>query len=317
MQNPLISVIVPIYNVEKYLDKCVQSILAQTYTNLEIFLVDDGSPDRCGEMCDEYARQDSRVKVIHKPNGGLSDARNVAIDVANGEWIVFIDSDDFVTNDHIKTLYELTTKYNTKIAASQFIELPEGESIQIDNKNITSECLDKKGALATMFYQDKFETSAWGKIYAKSLFDTGIRYPYGKLYEDLPTTYRLLELTDKVAVTSKKTTFYLIRNSSIQGQSFSEKKNAVLEWGDQLFAYYNNGDKKVYKALCCRLFSAYSNIFFQMECGNKWEKVYWDRLCALRSCVLLDSKARPKARVGALLSYAGKKLYRFVFKLNA
>lgn len=94
--NPLISIIVPVYKVEQYLDECVQSIRKQTYTNLEIILVDDGSPDRCPEMCDEYARLDSRIKVIHKPNGGLSSARNIGIESSHGEWIYFLDSDDWI-----------------------------------------------------------------------------------------------------------------------------------------------------------------------------------------------------------------------------
>ena len=103
--QPLISIIVPCYNVEQYLPKCIESILAQTYRNLEILLVDDGSPDRCGEICDEYAKKDSRIKVILKPNGGLSDARNAALDVMQGEWVTCVDSDDFIIPDYVSTLY--------------------------------------------------------------------------------------------------------------------------------------------------------------------------------------------------------------------
>ena len=112
MNSPLISVIIPVYKVERYLDKCVNSVLSQTYTNLEIFLVDDGSPDNSGMMCDKYARDDSRVKVIHKKNGGLSDARNAAIDVATGDWLTFIDSDDYVAPDYVDTLYTLVSEKN-------------------------------------------------------------------------------------------------------------------------------------------------------------------------------------------------------------
>ena len=118
--KPLISIIVPVYNVEAYLAKCVDSILAQTYTNLEIILVNDGSSDGCGRICDEYAKQDKRIKVIHKQNGGLSDARNVAIDVATGEFITFIDSDDYVTDDYIMTLYSLIEKYGRRLKVPCF-----------------------------------------------------------------------------------------------------------------------------------------------------------------------------------------------------
>jgi len=313
MQQPLISIIIPCYNVETYLPKCVDSILNQTYKNLEVWLVDDGSPDRCGEICDEYARKDSRVKVIHKPNGGLADARNVAIDVATGEWIICVDSDDHITNDHVEELYNLTQKYHVEIAVAQFKEELEGTCIELDNNNIQEYKLSKDDALETMFYQDKFETSAWGKIYKRSLFVNDIRYPKGKLYEDLPTTYKLIVLAGEVAVTNKQTTYYLIRNNSIQGESFSERKNAILEVGDQLFDHFKESNKKLYNAVCCRMLSAYFNIFFQMERGNKWEEVYWNRICTLRRKVMLNSKARKKARIAALLSYFGIGITRFVF----
>lgn len=107
MLQPLISVIVPCYNVEEYLPKCIESILNQTYRNLEILLVDDGSPDNCGRICDEYAAKDSRIRIIHKKNGGLSDARNAALDVMTGEYVTFIDSDDYVSDDYVEYLYPL------------------------------------------------------------------------------------------------------------------------------------------------------------------------------------------------------------------
>lgn len=119
-QAPLITVVVPIYKVEEYLDECVQSILNQTYHNLEIFLVDDGSPDRCGEMCDTYAEKDSRVKVIHQKNRGLSGARNSAIDIATGEYITFVDSDDYLKEDMIETLYQEVLQYNAEIATAAY-----------------------------------------------------------------------------------------------------------------------------------------------------------------------------------------------------
>ena len=114
IKRPLISVIVPCYNVERYLKKCVDSILNQTYKNLEIWLVDDGSPDNCGKICDELLKKDDRIKVIHKENGGLSDARNVAIDQATGEWITFVDSDDYVAVDYVETLYNLVENMTVK-----------------------------------------------------------------------------------------------------------------------------------------------------------------------------------------------------------
>ena len=138
--KPLISIIVPVYNVEAYLAKCVDSILAQTYTNLEIILVNDGSSDGCGRICDEYAKQDKRIKVIHKQNGGLSDARNVAIDVATGEFITFIDSDDYVTDDYIMTLYSLIEKYECKVSIALYNTFVEGSKPKVVNRVYREDC---------------------------------------------------------------------------------------------------------------------------------------------------------------------------------
>lgn len=126
--NPLITVVVPIYKVEAYLDECVQSILKQTYSNLEIILVDDGSPDRCGEMCDVYAEKDARVKVIHQKNKGLSGARNSAIDIATGEYITFVDSDDYLKEDMVEVLYHEVLQYDAEIATAAFESFFEDES---------------------------------------------------------------------------------------------------------------------------------------------------------------------------------------------
>lgn len=131
MESKLISVIVPVYNVEKYLSKCIDSILAQTYKNLEIILVDDGSPDNCPKICDEYAKKDNRIKVIHKENGGLSAARNVALDIAKGEYIGFVDSDDFIAEDMYEVLYNLAEKYNAEISSVSFYKVIENNIITI------------------------------------------------------------------------------------------------------------------------------------------------------------------------------------------
>lgn len=315
MNHPLVSVIVPCYKVEQYLAKCVDSILGQTYENLEIWLVDDGSPDRCGEICDKYAVKDKRIKVIHKPNGGLSDARNVAIDMCRGEYIVFVDSDDYITSNHIETLYSLIIKYKVDIAASQFIEVLEGTSASIKDVESIDCCLDSKSAIESMFYQEKLETSAWGKIYHRRLFESGIRYPKGKLYEDLPTTYKLMQLTEKIAVTSKQTTHYLIRKGSIQGDKFTEKKNVVLNIGDELLRQFPSSDRVMHKAVCCRLLSMYFNIFFQIEKESRWIPVYWNRIRELRADVFLNPKARRKARLAALISYLGPNLTRIIYNL--
>lgn len=161
MNNPLITVIIPCYKVEQYLPKCINSVLTQTYTNLEIILVDDGSPDNCGNICDNYAQKDSRIKVIHKTNGGLSDARNKGIDIAHGEYITFIDSDDYVSNDYIEVLYNLLKENNAQmsICLPYCISEMNETIIRINNKN-KKIIFNSEEALISMFYQKDFDTSA-------------------------------------------------------------------------------------------------------------------------------------------------------------
>ncbi len=200
MLQPLISVIVPCYNVEEYLPKCIESILNQTYRNLEILLVDDGSPDNCGRICDEYAAKDSRIRIIHKKNGGLSDARNAALDVMTGEYVTFIDSDDYVSDDYVEYLYKIIKESGVKLSVSSYQTFVDDSSAEICTNNpLFVKIVHTNDALTGMFYQQIFDTSAWAKMYHRSLFSDGIRYPKGWLYEDLPTTYRLMMKCDYIA----------------------------------------------------------------------------------------------------------------------
>ena len=178
MVDPLISVIVPIYKVEDYLKRCVESIRNQTYKNLEIILVDDGSPDHCGEICDGYKKIDERVRVIHKSNGGLSDARNAGLDIMTGEYVTCIDSDDFVSKYYVENLYIAIKEGNCDISASQFVDYYDTDPILPGEKvkRIEIEVLNRADAYKRMLYQNGFEVCAVAKLYKCSFFD-GVRYP--------------------------------------------------------------------------------------------------------------------------------------------
>lgn len=218
--NELISVIVPVYKVEEYLNRCVDSILSQTYKNLEIILVDDGSPDRCGEMCDMYVNTDSRIRVIHKNNGGLSDARNRGIEIAQGKYITFLDSDDWVCIEYIEKLYNLMKETSSDISVSNFIRtskedvLPEETIVEIHEfSNI--EALEQ---LAGEFYVQL--VVAWGKLYNKDLFNE-LRYPIGRIHEDEFIAHHLLYRANKVVFTTEQLLYYWQREDSIMGRGFN------------------------------------------------------------------------------------------------
>ena len=222
--SDLISVIIPIYKVEPYLRRCVDSVLAQTYQNLEIFLVDDGSPDNCGKICDEYAAKDGRIRVIHKENGGLSDARNVALDVCSGEYISFIDSDDYVSEDHIESLLRALKTQHTELAVCGINKFDEAGAVSVDySPSGTEKCVSGDEMMETVW-----RPSACNKLYRKSLFET-LRYPFGKLYEDLFVYHDILARIDGLAFTGKNTYFYFVRQGSIINKAYDIRNTDLIE----------------------------------------------------------------------------------------
>ena len=188
----LISVVVPVYNVEQFLPRCVDSILAQTYQNLEIILVDDGSPDGCGDICDAYAAKDDRVKVIHKTNGGLSSARNAGIEAATGEYLAFVDSDDWIEPEMYGHMLGLMTKYDAKLVCAGRYDVSgkTGErAVGLCPKK--EECISAEEMVGRIFLWDGCDSSACDKLYHRSLLET-FRYPEGKVCEDVPVTYKIV-----------------------------------------------------------------------------------------------------------------------------
>ena len=220
--DELISVIVPVYNVEKYLERCVKSIQNQTYKKLEIILVDDGSPDNCGKMCDEYAESDSRIRVIHKANGGLSDARNVGIEASKGDYLMFIDSDDWIDEKMVEVLYHTLNQYEADIAECSYRNLY--ADCIIEETNCTGNVVtgDNIFALEAMLDWKYFKPNAWNKLYKRSVIGD-VRYPKGKLHEDEYTTYKFMYNAKKLVYIDFS--FYNYdrrRTDSITGEKFRE-----------------------------------------------------------------------------------------------
>lgn len=211
-----ISIIVPIYNVEKYICKCIESILCQTYKNIEIVLVDDGSPDKCGKICDEYQKKDNRIKVIHQKNGGLSAARNTGIKNSTGKFLMFVDSDDYIKNDMAEYLYNLLTKHQCDISICNYTYIFENKNQKdyIANKETYEDIYTKKDALEELLRNNKIQNFTWNKLYKKELFKS-IKFPEGRLMEDVGTTYKLFMKSKKIICGSESKYFYIQRNGSI------------------------------------------------------------------------------------------------------
>ncbi len=209
----LISVIVPVYNVEKYLDKCVNSLISQTYGNIQIILVDDGSTDSSGSICDSLCRSDPRIQVVHKKNGGLSDARNAGIEIARGEWYSFIDSDDFITSDTIERLYNSAVQNDCQISACNMIRIFDDGSTELFYKPVAEPTVWDE--------QDRFLTlrqpSVCNKLFHRDLFKD-VRFPKGKYYEDTFVYHVLAHRAERIALTGHDGYFYLSRRESILGK---------------------------------------------------------------------------------------------------
>lgn len=240
MQTELISVIVPIYRVEEYLENCIQSIQNQSYKNLEVLLINDGSPDKCGLLCDAYAKTDSRVRVIHKKNGGLSRARNTGLDISIGDYIVFVDSDDYVHPLMIETLYNNLIKYHGDISVCMYKRVNDLNYKNNDIDNHVDVYTNIK-ALENLFNKLYLPTVlAWNKLYKRSLFQD-IRYPEEKLFEDEFTTYKLIYKADKIIYSKAVLYYYLQRENSITKRAFNIRSLDATKACEECFQFmYSN-----------------------------------------------------------------------------
>ena len=258
----LISIVVPIYKVEKYIHRCIESILTQTFTDFDLILVDDGSPDNCGKICDEYAVKDKRIHVIHKENGGLSDARNAGIDWAfansDSEWITFIDSDDWIHPRYLEALYDAVKKTGCEISICAYEETT-GDNPQVDESQLEAEIVNTEDFFCE---HNVNAVVAWGKLYKKELF-RGIRYPVGKLHEDEFTTYKLLFQYENCAFVNQPMYFYYKNTDSITKSVWTPKRlDSIEALTECVFFFENRKFQEAYRFSIIRLAE---NIF-----GNYW-----------------------------------------------
>ncbi len=225
--NELISVIVPVYKVEEYLDRCVASIVGQSYTNLEIILIDDGSPDACPAMCDAWAERDSRIKVIHKENGGLSDARNAGLAAATGEYIGFVDSDDYIAPSMYGELMSHLTDTGSDIAACGVnMVWEDGKSASLTPEG--SHILDNNAAMEAIVKESLLKQPVWYKLYRHATID-GITFEKGKRHEDVFWSYQPIARAKRVCIFDTALYFYRQRTGSIMSEGFSAGRLDALE----------------------------------------------------------------------------------------
>ena len=236
MSEPLVSVIIPVYKVEPYLRPCADSVLAQTYKNLEILLVDDGSPDTCPQICDEYAKKDPRVRVIHKENGGLSDARNAALDIARGDYVGFVDSDDWIAPTMYEELVKSALKLDADIAVCGYTESNGVRDLEVKSLAPAEKSYTVEEAFREVLLTGEILVIMCNKLYKRELFDR-IRFPKGELFEDGDVFYRLFGRSRRLAHTGGCGYFYRKRAGSITFKKFEAIAEPVVSHAADLAAY--------------------------------------------------------------------------------
>lgn len=233
--TPLVSIVIPVYNVAEYLEGCMESVLQQTYKTLEIILVDDGSTDESGNLCDIYGQKDDRVKVVHKPNGGLSDARNEGIDIATGEYLYFLDSDDLIPEEAIDILVNIAEKSNCDVVIAGLQKFEDHvDKVSLSNQKF--ETVDHEEAMKRMFLHNGIGHEAWGKLYKRCLWKD-IKFPVGKLYEDYASIYHVIAMCNSVSITQQKLYYYRIRQGSIMNTKIKNKELQILDVSNQVTGY--------------------------------------------------------------------------------
>lgn len=272
-RRPFISVIVPIYNIEKYLDECVESILRQTYTDFELILIDDGSPDNSGEKADEWSKRDARITVIHKENGGVSSARNAGLKVAKGDWFLFVDSDDYVADNYIELLLRTAMEQGADIASCKFYNLWTN-MCRVEQRMPCENTIIERDVYLERIYLYGVYTIVWNKIFKRELFD-GLLFEEGRINEDSIIMPKLIGRANKVAHLAEPLYYYRRRKSGImKDDNVAKLLISLLQWlKEDAARYEENG-------------SVYLSKLAKKQCANKILEYY----------VLLEPKLRKEMK---------------------
>lgn len=317
MEQRLISVIIPVYKVEeRLLRKSIESVINQTYQNWELLLIEDGSPDECGKICDEYSNE--KIKVIHKKNGGVSSARNVGLIVSSGEYITFLDSDDFIDKNYLKYLLQLIVSNNSDIGicCCNYVDGKNIENTKIVKKQLTLEQIQAIEALCYMkqyFFGNEF-TAVWGKLYRREIIGNIQFDERMSIGEDFVFNYRCFSRSRCIAVGNERLYYYFVSNSGLMHGKFNIKRVTTLESLSEL-SRENHG--KYTDAVISRLINIGIILFLMIPDGeyyNEKNKII-KFINQNRLSVIKNVKVRKKVRISLILSYLGYDLMAKIFAI--
>lgn len=317
----LISVIIPVFNVEKYLSRCLDSVINQTYKNLDIILIDDGSSDSSGKICEEYKDKDSRIRVIHQTNSGQAHARNVGINIAKGSYITFIDSDDWIKINFIETLYNYMNLYDIDIVSSRLINSyhKNNKLYYISPRKFPTSILNKIEALEYLFYRTAITPTPCGRLYKAKLFKN-IRFPENKIFEDFAIIYKIIDASNKILIVEYNGYYYYQRLGSTVNSDFQEKDLVALSFSKEIIQFV----KRKYPILN----KAANSVFVDMNHvlylkiikskNNKYnhlKKEFYKNILLNCKYVLLNTKARTKLKIKVLLIILGDIFIKSTLKI--
>lgn len=312
-QTPLISIIVPVYNVAQWLDTCVTSILAQDWENTEIILVDDGSKDDSGQLCDCWAEKDARIRVIHKENGGLSSARNAALDVVTGDYIMFVDSDDLLHPQICSCLYRVMNTNGAQIAICDPSHIFGTAPAQFETSEQT-QVFSPIEAIRTLWYQHSFLPSACAKLYSRNVF-ASLRFTEGLLYEDIDLMHLLFWEAEKVVYTPAKLYGYMHRENSITTRAFSQRDLDILKVADKILSFASDIAGELLPA--ARSYAVVAALRVVLNAPKTLSEGHTHAKALLRVYgwqVMKDPVSRTKTRCGLLLYFFCRPLMRHIYK---
>ena len=316
----LISIIVPVYNAEKYIVECLLSIKTQTYKNIEILLIDDGSKDNSIEKCKSIIEGDERIKVFCKDNKGQASARNYGIRQATGKYIMFCDSDDILAPTYVELLYNAVNREKSDLACCETVKFLDNDNNKL-KKLWTKEYLynekyrsyEGKELIPDSLYEKIRITEPVGKIYKTSLFEK-VMFPEGLIFEDLATTYKVLLLSDKVTIIEPKLYGYRKRVGSTLNSPFSNKCYSAI-WVSKQMLEDLKDDAYCYNAACCAAFRVNRLVYYRInwrDIDNK--KMIWNQICNYRKAVVHDGRAKKYERALAILSYLGRDAFLYIVR---
>ena len=303
----MISVLVPVYNVENYLRRCLDSILAQTCRDFEIVLVDDGSTDQSGAICDAYAGEHTCIRVIHQENAGLAQVRNVSLAAARGDYITFVDSDDAIDPRLLETLLQDLTQTGSDIAVCSWSEVHDDgipREITWDQKDKGMQVWTREQAVTALLYQKGIDNNSWGKLYTRSVLQDVV-FPAGRNYEDLAVTYQIFLKADRVCYRPEALYLYTCNAGGISQSAFTPRRMDLIDMADGMYADVARRFPRYLSAARSRLLRAYIHVYLQIPACAAYQP-FLDRVSAgiRRNCraVAADPQAKRGTRMAALLA---------------